>query len=102
MLLMNPITRIMINSPNLTTVPLPPAKGEASAGIAPTRLSDFVPEDGRRVKTGENLKPPMGRIRRPLRGQADQIPSFFLTRRRNLANMEGGRQVIMFPSESKS
>jgi hypothetical protein len=34
-----------MNSPNLTTVLLPPATGEASAGIAPARLSDFAPED---------------------------------------------------------
>ena len=34
-----------MNSPNLTTVLLPPAMGEASAGIAPARLSDFAPED---------------------------------------------------------
>jgi hypothetical protein len=36
----------MMNSLNVTTVPLPPApRGEASAGFAPTRLSDFVPKD---------------------------------------------------------
>jgi len=28
-----------MNSPNSTTMPLPPAKGEASAGIALTKLS---------------------------------------------------------------
>ena len=32
-------SRIMMNSPNSTTMPLPPAKGEASAGIALTKLS---------------------------------------------------------------
>jgi len=32
-----------MNSPNVTTVPLPPAKGEASAGFAPTRLSGHTP-----------------------------------------------------------
>ena len=34
-----------MNSPNLTTVPSLPPRGEASAGIAPTGLSDFAPED---------------------------------------------------------
>ena len=45
-----------------------PPRGAASAGIAPTRLSDFVPEDRTAAsKLGKIQSPQMGRIHRPLK-----------------------------------
>ena len=44
--------------------------------FAPTRLSDFAPEDGRRVKTGENSKPTNGEDSPA--AQSDTASSVFL------------------------
>jgi hypothetical protein len=60
----------MMNSPNLTTVSLPPAKGRrASAGIALTGFSGFARENQLPRQNWGKLSPQMGRIHRPLKGR---------------------------------
>jgi hypothetical protein len=57
-----------MNSPNLITVPLPPAKGRSIGRIrADQARGDVSPEAGRRVKTGENSRPINGQDSTPLR-----------------------------------
>jgi hypothetical protein len=55
-----------MNSPNLITVPLPPAKGRSIGRIrADQALGDVPPEAGHRVKTGENSRPINGQDSTP-------------------------------------
>ena len=52
---------IMMNSPKLTTVPLPPANGRSIGGDSRRPTSQGMPrEAGRSVKTGENSRPTNG------------------------------------------
>src|SRR5262245_17342445 len=84
----------MMNSPNLTTVPLPPANGRSIGDDSRRPASrGMLREPGHRIKTGENSRPTNGEYSTPAhipgkstfqwpQGQADTrhdgIPSSFL------------------------
>src|SRR5215475_8802119 len=58
----------MMNSPNLTTVPLPPAKGRSIDGESRRPGSRTLPRaPDAASKLGKIQSPQMGRIHRPLR-----------------------------------
>ena len=64
-----------MNSPNLTTVPLPPAKGRSIGRIrADQPLEACLRKSGAASKLGKIQGPQMRRIHRPLRGAMQGLP----------------------------
>src|SRR5262245_64062975 len=62
----------MINSPNLTTVPLPPANGRSIGDDSRRPASrGMLREPGHRIKTGENSRPTKGEYSTPAHTYGD-------------------------------